>query len=107
MKKPVTILISLVAALTCIWGIVHFSNTETKKDYSRQMEDGTAKKHDIIAENNAKSEQEVERIKKSLEEGDVLEQEGSERFTVTRKDGSVEEYETVSGIAGFSTIRVK
>lgn len=107
MKKAVTILISLAVALTCIWGGVCFSNTETKEGHSRQMEDGTAKKHDIIAENNARSEQEVERIKKSLKEGDVLEQEGPERFTVTRKDGSVEEYETVSGIAGFSTVRVK
>lgn len=61
---------------------------------------------DPVAENNQRTEDNIEKLKDSLKDGDTWEDNGR-IITIKRKNGLVEKYEIVSGVAGFSLIRIE
>ena len=64
----------------------------------------TDKTKDIYNENYEKTNNNIEKIKESIKEGDSFNQEG-DIIIVKRKNGQTEKYEIVHGIAGDSLIK--
>ena len=61
---------------------------------------------DVIAENNKRAQSKIDFLKKSLKDGDSWEKENN-LITIKRKNGNIEKYEIVSGIAGFTIVKVQ
>ena len=109
-KKIAVILAAILSALVAVWMYGQSSTGRIPKPPKAEAEAGEVEpktSRDILEENNARSERELQRVRDSIREGDSLEEDGYGHYKVKRANGSEEHYEQVSGIAGFATIRTK
>jgi hypothetical protein len=107
-KKIAVIVAAVLAALFAAWMYGQSSEKNIPKPPKAEAEQAdTRTSKDILEENNARSERELQRVRDSIKEGDSMEEDGYGHYKVKRANGSEEHYEQVSGIAGFATIRTK
>lgn len=106
MTPNAKLLVGFMSAVVIMTGVFHTISWQEQENYTKDVLVAKTASKDIYQENSEKTAQDLQTLKDSLEDGDEYSQDG-DHVVVRRKNGQVEKYEVVHGIAGDSLIRTK